>query len=168
MFGGNISVESNINVGTQFTFSLPLALAEKEIVSLQKEIPNELPDSFNWSAKHILIAEDEYSNFLLLEEILESTHVNITWARNGREAVEAYLQNNHMDLVLMDIKMPVMSGFEAYKEIRKLDKEIPIVAQTAYAMTDEREQFQQIGFNGYLTKPLSKKELLITMASFLK
>ena len=168
MFGGNISVESNINVGTQFTFSLPLALAENENVYLQKEIPDELPDSLNWSAKHILIAEDEYSNFLLLEEILESTHVNITWARNGREAVEAYLQNNHMDLVLMDIKMPVMSGFEAYKEIRKLDKEIPIVAQTAYAMTDEREQFQQIGFNGYLTKPLSKKELLITMASFLK
>ena len=168
MFGGNIWVESEINVGTQFTFSIPLTIAENQDISSQKAAIKLLPESFNWASKHILIAEDEYSNYLLLEELLEPTQIAITWARNGKEALEAYLQNGQTDIVLMDIKMPVMTGLEAYQELRKLNTQLPIIAQTAYAMSDEREQFLNIGFNDYLTKPLSKRELLQTINTFLK
>ena len=167
MFGGQIWVTSELNVGTVFSFTIPLNVSAEHTL-VQEKIAPPLPDNFNWSNNSILIAEDEYSNYLLLEEILESTMINITWARNGKEAIEAYQQNDAIDIVLMDIKMPVMSGIEAYRELRRLSKNLPIVAQTAYAMTDEREQLQQMGFNGYLTKPLSKKELLLKIDSFLK
>jgi two-component system, sensor histidine kinase len=167
MLGGSISVFSQVDKGTQFVFTLP---AHVDSVQYQDEIQNDTgisPELLNWSSKNILIAEDEYSNYLLLEAILTPTRAKIKWAKNGKEAVESYKQNTKFDAVLMDIKMPVMTGYEAYAELRKLNKQLPIIAQTAYAMTGEKEQFKKIGFNGYLTKPVIKKELLKLLMSFL-
>jgi Signal transduction histidine kinase len=165
--GGKIEVESEVDQGTRFTFTIPLVLAPDQLVVAAVKPVHEQGEEYLWPSRKILIAEDEYSNFLLLEEILEPTQVNITWAHNGREAVDAYDANNCFDLVLMDIKMPVMSGVEAFKELRRENDRLPIVAITAYAMVDDREQFLSMGFNNYITKPIVKRELLQLIDSFL-
>lgn len=167
LLNSNILVKSELNAGTEFRFSIPyLKEAEqKPILPVDEALIS--PENINWSSKSILIAEDEQSNYKLLEAILLPTKANIKWAKNGKEAVETYKQNDKIDAVLMDIKMPVMTGYEAYHELRKLDKQLPIIAQTAYAMSGEKEKFQAIGFNGYLTKPIVKKDLLKLLYSVL-
>lgn len=159
MLGGSISVNSELNKGSVFTFSIPNEDIKPRKREKVQSSSDGIPENIDWSDKHILIAEDEFPTYYLLESILSPTGVNIKWVQNGREAVEAYLNDKDIDAVLMDIRMPVMSGVEAYKELRKINNELPIIAQTAYAMTEEKESLQEMGFNGYLTKPIIKKEL---------
>jgi signal transduction histidine kinase len=168
LLDGHIWVDSRVNQGTTFTFTLPDVEFSPKTVTDQEpspEISSEMPD---WSSKHILIVEDEYPTFVLLESLLNPTGIHIKWAKNGKEAVETYLDDNKIDAVLMDIRMPVMTGLEAYAELRKMNRKLPIIAQTAYAMAEEKEQFQEIGFNGYLPKPIVKKELLNLLNSIFK
>ena len=101
----------------------------------------------------ILIAEDEDINFRFLEIILRKTKVNIDRAYNGREAVEKFSESM-FDLVLMDIKMPVMDGLEATKLIRRINKEIPIIALTAFAMQNDENLCIEAGCNSYVSKPI--------------
>ena len=167
MMGGCVSVQSKLNEGTRFIFTIPMVTADKHKPTVGQEIEIE-PKDMDWSMKNILVAEDEYTNYLLLEEILGATQAQIRWAKNGQEAVEECLNNKKIDVILMDIKMPMMSGQEAFTEIRKTNKKIPIIAQTAYAMAGEEEHFLKFGFNGYLNKPINRKELLQTLQKWLK
>lgn len=100
----------------------------------------------------ILIAEDVESNYKLLEIILKKEY-NLLWAKNGKEAVE-YALAEHPDAVLMDIKMPVMDGIEALKEIRRHTTELPVIMQTAYAFDTDRRIAEEAGCNGFITKPV--------------
>jgi signal transduction histidine kinase len=159
LMGGDISVQSKLNEGTRFSFNIPLVFADPDKVIAVKEDEIELK-TIDWSTRNILIAEDEYTNYLLLEEILLPTKAKIRWAKNGQEVVDEFQNAQKFDVVLMDIKMPVMTGLEAFSEIRKTNKEIPIIAQTAYAMAGEMEHFIKFGFNGYLTKPIQRRELM--------
>ena len=108
----------------------------------------------NWTGKTILIAEDIHVNFLLLEAILKNTNVKLVWARNGKEAVEICMKDDEIDLVLMDINMPVMNGLEAAAEIRKHKKDLPVIAQTAYELDYANEEFEKAGLTHVLSKPL--------------
>ncbi len=105
----------------------------------------------------ILIAEDVESNYKLLEIILRKEY-ELYWAKNGKEAVE-YALEKHPDAVLMDIKMPVMDGIEALKEIRKFSKTLPVIMQTAYAFDTDRRIAEEAGCNGFITKPVMPREL---------
>lgn len=118
--------------------------------------------------KNILIAEDEYFNYIYLERILKSTQANLLWAKNGREAVDIFLAEKHIDLILMDIRMPGITGLEAFREIRSVDQKIPVIAQTAYSVMDEQEEFLTAGFNDYISKPIQKEELIGKISSLLK
>lgn len=113
----------------------------------------------------ILIAEDEESNFLLLKTILKR-HCNVLHAKTGVELLEIY-KEKHADLILLDIKMPEMNGIDALKEIRKFDKDIPIIMQSAYAFENDMEAARQAGSNGFVTKPINIKELKSVLSSFL-
>ena len=113
----------------------------------------------------ILIAEDVESNYKLLEIILKKEY-NLLWAKNGKEAVE-YALAEHPDAVLMDIKMPEMNGYEATSEIRKSSADIPIIAVTAYAFTEDEKRILENGFNGYLSKPIKAQTLLQKIKEFL-
>ena len=113
----------------------------------------------------ILIAEDEESNFLLLQTILKR-QCKVLHAMTGKELLEIY-KKEHADLILMDIKMPEMNGIDALKEIRKFDKDIPIIMQSAYAFENVMESARQAGSNGFITKPINIKELKATLSSFL-
>lgn len=113
----------------------------------------------------ILIAEDEESNFLLLQTILKR-QCKVLHAMTGKELLEIYKQE-HADLILMDIKMPEMNGIDALKEIRKFDKDIPIIMQSAYAFENDMEAARQAGSNEFMTKPINIKEFKSMITRFL-
>src|SRR5208283_4359511 len=117
-------------------------------------------ENYAWSHKKILIAEDEEANFLFIEAILEETQATLIWAHNGKEAIEKYNLNHDIDIILMDIKMPEMDGLSATRKIKQLNHDIPIIAQTAYAMSEDRNTCLNLGCDDYLTKPINHKQLL--------
>ena len=108
----------------------------------------------------ILVAEDEDYNFKLLKYILEKEGINVLWAKNGLEAVEMFKENKNIDLVMMDIKMPVMTGIEAIVEIKQINNSIPSIAVTAYAMDKDKTKCLDAGFDAYVTKPVNRVELM--------
>lgn len=119
-----------------------------------------------WKDKTVLIAEDVLSNYLLLTEYLEPTGVKILWASNGHEALEI-LNTITPDVVLMDMKMPVMSGFEAVIKIRETDQLLPIIAQTAYTMLGDKERILEVGCTDYIPKPYSEKVILGVLSKYM-
>ena len=108
----------------------------------------------------ILIAEDEEFNFTLLKYIFERSGAIILWATNGQEAVELFKENTNIDIVLMDIKMPVMNGLEATKHIKKINNKIPVLAVTAYALAEDRARCLSAGCDEFITKPIIRQDLL--------
>ena len=153
MLGGTITVSSQINVGSIFTFTIPLKYDES--IQEQKQI-KELTDVGKQNNETILIAEDDNINYLLIKKILELKNYKVLRAANGQQAVDLCKDNSDIDLVFMDIKMPVMNGFEAFKIIRSFNPNIPVIAQTAYTSNDDYERILQLGFSGYISKPLDK------------
>lgn len=121
----------------------------------------------DWSDFTLLIAEDEKTNFIYLETVLSKTKVNIIRAFNGREAVELMRGNPNIDLVLMDIKMPEMNGLEATRVIKSIRKDVPIIAQTAFAMEEDRRNCLAVGCDDFLAKPIQHKVLLNTISTYL-
>lgn len=114
----------------------------------------------NWSAKVILVVEDTPTNFLLIKTALRNTGVNLLWAKNGEEALEECKKEQQIDLILMDIRMPVMDGYETTTIIRETNKEIPIIAQTSYAMQGDMDRSLEAGCNDYISKPINLNELI--------
>jgi CheY-like chemotaxis protein len=122
--------------------------------------------NFNWSKKTILIAEDEDSNYRYLEMVLNKTKASLIWAKDGLEAIEL-CKKHEPDLILMDIKMPNMDGLEATREIKNTHPEIPIIAQTAFAMENDERMSLEAGCNSYLSKPIKANALLEALSTFL-
>lgn len=159
LLGGTISLKSELGEGSKFKFTLPLMFDMREDVVLEKmEVVSEnVTDQIK--DKTILIAEDDNINYLLFEKIMKNTNYTIIRAKNGEEAVELFKNNAAIDLILMDIKMPIMSGYEALLKIREIDTKIPIIAQTAYSSSDEIEKMKKAGFTAHITKPIDKEKL---------
>ncbi len=155
LLDGNIWFDSEPDKGTAFYFTIPI---ENLNVGVSKKY--ETVKYKNWESKTFLIVEDLDYNFELIQAALKSTKVNLVRAIHGKEAVEIYKKINSIDLILMDIRMPIMNGYEATKEIKKINHNIPIIAQTAYAFVEEREKSIQVGCDDYITKPINKLYLL--------
>jgi two-component system, cell cycle response regulator DivK len=116
--------------------------------------------NYSWESKKILVAEDEEMNYLFVEAMLELTNVQLVWARNGIEVLNIMHTNKDIDLILMDIRMPEMDGLTATKAIRKDNIKIPIIAQTAYAMSEDKNKCLKAGCDDYFTKPINNDLLL--------
>jgi CheY-like chemotaxis protein len=116
-------------------------------------------DILDWSNKTILVAEDEEINFLYIETLLMKTGANILHAWNGQQAVDMVKDNPQVSLVLMDIKMPIMDGYKATGEIEKLRPALPVIAQTAYTLSDDKIKCLDAGCDDYLSKPIRKNIL---------
>ena len=122
-----------------------------------------LPENFS-----VMVVEDEVMNYLYLDEVLRQANANVTWCKNGKEAVETVIvEKKHFDIILMDVKMPVMNGYEATKIIKKNNPNIPIIIQTAYAMPDEKKRGFDAGCDEYLEKPIRQERLMKTLKNFL-
>ena len=118
-------------------------------------------EQYNWGNRVLLITEDEEVSFFYLKTLLKRTSASIIRARNGQEAVDIITRDSvQIDLVLMDLNMPIMDGYEAMKKIKSLHPEIPVIAQTAYTLTDDRHKRLKAGFNDYISKPINKVALL--------
>ena len=109
---------------------------------------------------HILIAEDEEFNYLYLAESLNEFNVKLYRAKDGHTAVEICRTNSQIDQVLMDIRMPVMDGYTATREIKKFRPDLPIIAQTAYAMESDKKRALAEGCDDYISKPIKRKDLI--------
>ena len=122
----------------------------------------------DWSDKTILVAEDVPANYMLIEAILSKTGVQLIWARDGQEAVDKCLENDHIDLILMDIQMPVMNGLEATQAIKKVKNHIPVLAQTAFTYNYEEETIRAAGISKVLNKPISPEFLMFSIQEFFR
>lgn len=148
MLHGNITLESEINKGTSFIITIPNSKTlHTETVNLVSNQKNKI--------ETVLIVEDEYSNFLYLEELFSGYKINILYAENGLKAIETCRENVQIDLIMMDIKMPIMDGYTAAKMIKEFRKQLPIIAQSAYALDSEIEKYVDV-FDDYITKPIHK------------
>jgi len=155
LLGGEIRVETSENNGSTFFFTIPY---------LPVELPNQILENLSSVNDQVqkkytlLLAEDEEINFLYISELFSNSLTKIIHARNGIEAVEYSKSNPEIDLVLMDIKMPHMDGLEATKRIKAFRPELPIIAQTAFAMEADRETALFAGCDDFIAKPILKEQ----------
>jgi PAS domain S-box-containing protein len=161
--GGTITVDSECETGSTFIFTIPYAEVFENIG------PIITPDSekYNWIEKTVLLVEDEVNNHAYLEELLSGTNIKLRHAWDGKEALEKVKNHSDISLVLMDFKMPVMDGYKATQLIKKIRPKLPIIAQTAYALSHEREEAIKAGCDHYLTKPIDKHAFMKVLNSYL-
>ena len=156
MMGGRITIESEESKGTTVSFTIPLRSGNS--IKLKRAIVHE-PSITPERKMTILVAEDDNINFLLIQKMLNQDNHLIIRAKNGQEAVDMCKENKAIDLVLMDIKMPVMGGYEAFEHIRVFRPDLPVIAQTAYASSEDERKILDSGFRGYISKPINKEKL---------
>lgn len=157
-----IHLESKENKGSTFSFKLKLKICEKK-----KENKEDKKYHINTKNKKVLIAEDNEINQELMKAIFLELKLDMDFANNGLEAIEIFNKNSY-NLILMDINMPLCGGVEACEKIRKLDKNIPIVALTANAIKGDKEKFLNAGMNEHLTKPINFHKLKEVLEKYLK
>lgn len=131
--------------------------------------PENISDLFElWESKTLLIVDDETITHDYIKNIVLFSNIKILHAYNGKEAIELFGKNPQISIIIMDISMPIMDGYEATRIIKTKKPKMPIIAQTAYALSTDKVKSIQGGFDCYLTKPIEKKILIETLAKYMK
>lgn len=164
--GGYITVISKQSIGSTFMFTIPY-----DKVNANSPIPIEPAKrtklQLKWETKTILIVEDEIDNHTYLEELLANSHAILLHAWNGEEAITQVIKHPEISLVLMDIKLSKMNGYEATRRIRVMRPSLPIIAQTAFAQSKDKQEALNAGCNNYISKPIDKIFLMNLLHQYL-
>ncbi len=166
--GGRINVKSEKGIGSEFSFSIPYRPAGSTRLRKAEEVINQFIKPIDWSSKKCLIVDDNKDVLIYLNRILHETGLSILTARSGFEAIEIIKSTPDIDVVLLDMQMPEMNGIEATKEIRKIRKNMPIIAQTAFVFDDDKDIILEAGCDACLIKPIRKEHLITVMSGFIK
>ena len=168
LLGGKMWMKTQFGFGSEFYFTIPI---EQPTLNVQLESPNlqlsRLKD-FNWTGKTLLLVEDEEVNYLYINELLINTGINLLRVVTGEEAINICQSTLIIDLILMDMRLPGINGFDATRLIKRIRREVPIVAQTAYAMENEKKHCIEAGCDHYMTKPFDQDTLFDVLSNFLQ
>ena len=170
LLGGDINVKSIEGEGSVFFLTLPydkikIPMVKTAVQSAQAP-PPPTQGKYDFSKYTIMVAEDTPYNYEYLKSILQKTGANIVWAKDGIDVLTIF-NTTKIDLILMDIQLPEISGYEATTQIRLKDLKIPIIAQTAYAMAEDKQRCYDSGCNEVLVKPIRMDDVLTTVAKYL-
>ncbi|PCH70761.1 MAG: hypothetical protein COC06_03660 [Bacteroidales bacterium] len=174
LLDGDIWFDTKIEIGSNFYFKVHdsgqsnLKLLQDSSDQYESRIEKSGIKSIEYTNRNILIAEDVKSNFNYLNAIIELTDANVIWARNGKDAIEICETNDpHIDLVLMDMRMPEIGGLDAIKQIKSINSSIPVIVQTAFTLNNEREECFEAGADEFITKPINPHRLIEVLQKFL-
>jgi signal transduction histidine kinase/ActR/RegA family two-component response regulator len=166
LLGGHLWVESVPDQGSLFIFTIKTNIVINTTMETTQVNNTASSYPYDFKGHTLLIAEDIDFSFLYIEAVLRRTGVKILWAQNGKEAIEHVKSNLDIDIVLMDMHMPLMNGYEATSIISGLRPELPILAQTAFVLPDDVKKCYAAGCTGYLAKPIRKEQLLNTLSEY--